>query len=164
MSLSDPSGTDLSLVFSFSFSFFTDQWTIFILKAWFTIFRFQGPLNPYIFWKLMMSAIQIRAKYKHKDNVSYKDKDAKGINELITVCYTFGILTTQAFKKRQIKNNNKQQTSNIKQQTIINKIQQSTTKNNQQQTTNNNKWQTMTNNKQRPTTNNNQPQTLTNDK
>ena len=67
----------------------------------------------------MMSAIQIRAKYKHKDNVSYKDKDAKGINELITVCYTFGILTTQAFKKRQIKNNNKQQTSNMKQQTFL---------------------------------------------
>ena len=39
------------------------------------------PLNPYIFWKLMMSAIQIRAKYKHKDNVSYVDKDAKGIIE-----------------------------------------------------------------------------------
>ena len=154
MSLSNPSGTDLSLVFSFSFSFFTDQWAIFILKAWFTIFRFQGPLNPYIFWKLMMSAIQIRAKYKHKDNVSYKDKDAKGINELITVCYTFGILTTQAFKKRQIKNNNKRQIT-------INDKQWPTTNNDQLQTTtnhkhwpmiNNDKQQIMTNGKQQVTT------------
>ena len=42
--------------------FFLGQWAIFILNAWFTIFRPQGPLNPYIFWKLMMSAINIRTK------------------------------------------------------------------------------------------------------
>ena len=35
-------------------------------------------------------------KYKDKDND--KDKDAERITELLTVCYIFGILTTQAFK------------------------------------------------------------------
>ena len=39
-------------------------------------------------------------KYEHKDKDSYKDKDkdARGITETITVCYTFEILTTQAFQ------------------------------------------------------------------
>ena len=39
-------------------------------------------------------------KYKDKDKYkdNDKDKEAKGIIETITVCYTYGILTTQAFK------------------------------------------------------------------
>ena len=41
-------------------------------------------------------------KYEHKDKDSHKDndkdKDAKGMTETIAVCYTFGILTTQAFQ------------------------------------------------------------------
>ena len=39
-------------------------------------------------------------KYKDKDEYkdNDKDKDAKGMTETITVCYTFGILTTQVFQ------------------------------------------------------------------
>ena len=39
-------------------------------------------------------------KYKDKDKDEYKDndKDAERITELLTVCYIFGILTTQAFQ------------------------------------------------------------------
>ena len=62
--------------------------------------------------------IQTKNKDSYKDND--KDKDAKRITEIITVCYTFGILKTQAF---QMSNND-----------------------NQQRTTNNNKIQTTTNN------------------
>ena len=35
-------------------------------------------------------------KDEYKDND--KDKDAEGMTETIAVCYTFGILTTQAFQ------------------------------------------------------------------
>ena len=57
------------------------------------------PLNPYIFWKLMMSAIQIQAKYKHKDNISYVDKDAKGIIEWNNSVLYFQNLFVISFSK-----------------------------------------------------------------
>ena len=37
-------------------------------------------------------------KDEYKDNDKDKDKDAKRITESLTVCYIFGILTTQAFQ------------------------------------------------------------------
>ena len=37
-------------------------------------------------------------KDEYKDNDKDKDKDAERITESLTVCYIFGILTTQAFK------------------------------------------------------------------
>ena len=41
-------------------------------------------------------------EYKYKDKDEYKDnekdKDAKRKTESLTVCYIFGILTTQAFQ------------------------------------------------------------------
>ena len=37
-------------------------------------------------------------KYKDKDKDNDKDKDAERITESLTVCYIFGILTTQAFQ------------------------------------------------------------------
>ena len=37
-------------------------------------------------------------KDKYKDNDKDKDKDAERITESLTVCYIFGILTTQAFQ------------------------------------------------------------------
>ena len=36
--------------------------------------------------------------YKEEDNDNDKDKDAKAITGTLTVCYIFGILTTQAFQ------------------------------------------------------------------
>ena len=61
--LSDPSGTDLHLVFSFSFSFFSFSFSfsfsshlaLFLLFSTSTCPR---PPNPYIFRKLMIIAIQ----------------------------------------------------------------------------------------------------------
>ena len=37
-------------------------------------------------------------KDEYKDNDNDKDKDAERITESLTVCYIFGILTTQAFQ------------------------------------------------------------------
>ena len=38
-------------------------------------------------------------KYKDKDEYKDKDKDAEKVTESLTVCYIFGILTTQAFQE-----------------------------------------------------------------
>ena len=37
-------------------------------------------------------------KYKDKDKYKDDDKDAERITESLTVCYIFGVLTTQAFQ------------------------------------------------------------------
>ena len=37
-------------------------------------------------------------EHKYKDKDEYKDKDTERIAESLTVCYIFGILTTQAFQ------------------------------------------------------------------
>ena len=45
---------------------------------------------------------KINKEHKYKDQDEYKDndkdKDAERITESLTVCYIFGILTTQAFQ------------------------------------------------------------------
>ena len=43
----------------------------------------------------MNKELKYKDKDEHKDND--KDKDAERINESLTVCSIFGILTTQAF-------------------------------------------------------------------
>ena len=52
--------------------------------------------------EVFFTYFEIWTKIQHKDKDSYKDndkeKDAKRITETITVCYTFRILTTQAFQ------------------------------------------------------------------
>ena len=40
----------------------------------------------------------INKKNNDKDKYNDKDKDAERITESLTVCYIFGILTTQAFQ------------------------------------------------------------------
>ena len=47
--------------------------------SWNTAVRPQRPLKSYIFWKPMMSAIQIRTKYKYKYKYrdKYKDRDKR---------------------------------------------------------------------------------------
>ena len=48
------------------------------------------------------SYLKMNREHKYKDKDEYKDndkdKDAERITESLTVCYIFGILTTQAFQ------------------------------------------------------------------
>ena len=58
--------------------------------------------HPSTHFRSFFTYFEIWTKIQHKDKDSYKDndkeKDAKRITETITVCYTFRILTTQAFQ------------------------------------------------------------------
>ena len=94
--LSDPSGTDLSFVFFsfffssfFSFSFSSSHLALLLLFTTSTCMR---PPNPYIFWKLMIIAIQKRignTNTKTKTNTKTMTKTKTQREQLNHQCAIF---------------------------------------------------------------------------